>query len=402
MKEFTVFLSFKNTDANGAYTKESAMAKELYEELMRRGIHTFFSNVTLEIMGAAHYKKNIDDALDECQVLIVIGTSPENVTSKWVEYEWDSFYNDILSGIKKDCSVFSYIDGMSPQALPRTLRHLQVFEKTKNSLGDICTYIENSLRQHPKTPIAPGGEIPALAAAPPPATAQPTPTLPLVAAMPAPTAGSESAFVVVEGKEITVQDIEEALLLDKMVYDEEYYVTLDRCLEWFKRNNEIYSMLKDKATGKIVAYINVSPVSDEYYELIKSGAFIDTYLPPQAIIAYDMPSLYNIYFSSVVLHPEYQNTGAFKPLFDAVVNKFIRLGESDIFMKRMVADAVTEKGEKFCLLFGMKKISNSQHNSTIYEVNLMPPQFRVSSKSTSLLYKYYTEKAQELDFLLDM
>ena len=44
--------------------------------------------------------------------------------SSWVRYEWDGFFNDVLSG-QKEGHLFSYIDDMSPSDLPRTLRQLQ-------------------------------------------------------------------------------------------------------------------------------------------------------------------------------------------------------------------------------------------------------------------------------------
>ena len=128
------------------------MAEDLYRALMKRGINTFYSGETLEIMGAAQYKKVIDEALDKTQILIAVGTSVENLKSQWVRYEWDSFSNDILSGIKNDkAAIFSYVDEINANMLPRTLRQSQVFEKSTSSLDDICNYIENALGKEKKT-----------------------------------------------------------------------------------------------------------------------------------------------------------------------------------------------------------------------------------------------------------
>jgi len=370
LSNYDVFISYKQTDTFRNKTEDSILALELYNSLLAKNIKVFFSDSTLEIVGVSQYKKAIDDALDQCKVLIVVGTSCANINSEWVHYEWDSFYNDILSGIKSNSQVFSYIDKIVPAELPRTLRQLQVFEKRDVSTYEVAEYIGHALIG------SPGPETTA------------TPEL-----------SSSHVFSVIDGSNVKMIDIEQALLLDKIVYEEEYYVTIERCMAWYNRNNQIYVMLKDTTINQIIAYVNVSPISDEYYERIKSGDFIDTSLPPEAIIEYDMPCLYNIYFSSIVIHPDYQNTGAFKPLFDAIVNKIIVLGENDILIKRMVADAVTEKGVKFCMMFGMNRVISSKHHSSIYEVQLIPPQFKVSSKATSLLFKYYEQKINELDFL---
>ena len=205
-------------------------------------------------------------------------------------------------------------------------------------------------------------------------------------------------YSVIEGKAVTTENIDEARKLDTMVYDEEYFVTLRQCLEWNKKNNRIYTMIQDNESGRIVAYVNISPVTDEYYDKIKSGKFIDTYLPPEAIVDYVLPDTYNVYFSSVVVHPDYQNSQVFLMLFNAIAEKFTKLAEEEILIKRMVADAVSDKGEKFCEMFGMTKQKNSNHDSEIYEVYMLPPSFRVSSRATRELYKVYKRISDELGF----
>ncbi len=203
-------------------------------------------------------------------------------------------------------------------------------------------------------------------------------------------------YTIIEGEAVEWQDIAEALELDKLVYDEEYYVSLEQCMEWYERNNKIYTMIRDNHSGKIIAYVNISPVTEEYYEKIKSGTFIDTYLPADAIVSYDLPDIYDVYFSSIVVHPDYQNSIIFQKLFMAITEKFNKLGKEEILVKRMVADAVSDKGVKFCKLFGMKQVVNSSHESKIYEVTMLPPEFRISSTPTKELFDYYNLKYKEL------
>lgn len=203
-------------------------------------------------------------------------------------------------------------------------------------------------------------------------------------------------YSVIEGAAVTAQDIEQARKLDQMVYDAEYHVPQRQCIAWNRRNNRIYTMVRDTVTDQIVAYVNISPITEEYYRKIASGSFLDTYLPPEAIVKYALPDLYDLYFSSIVVHPDYQNTSIFALLFNAVVRKFLTLGEEGILVRRVVADAVSDRGEKFCKLFGMQRKKTSDHNSRIYEVQMIPPQFRVSSQATRELYRYYCGKANEI------
>lgn len=54
-----------------------------------------------------------------------------------VRYEWDSFVNDILSGVKPDGQIFGYVENTSISSLPRALRPSKVFEP---GLGQIRSH----------------------------------------------------------------------------------------------------------------------------------------------------------------------------------------------------------------------------------------------------------------------
>ncbi len=140
MEKYDVFISFKNTDSAGNITYDSQMAAELYEELSKCGCRVFYSEKSLSSKGVSEYKFEIDRALDNARILVVVGTSKENLSSSWVRYEWDSFYSDILNG-NTTKRLFSYIDKMGTLELPRTLRQLQCFEKKRDTLQEICDFI---------------------------------------------------------------------------------------------------------------------------------------------------------------------------------------------------------------------------------------------------------------------
>lgn len=145
MSEYDVFLSHKNLDSGGQPTRDAALAREVHDHLAGQGLRVFLSAVSLEKLGAASYKKAIDEALDSAQVLVVIGTSTEHLESQWVRYEWESFFSDILSGLKPKGRVFSYVAGVDVNALPRTLRQNQAIVHQAGSLGLLYNFIANAL-----------------------------------------------------------------------------------------------------------------------------------------------------------------------------------------------------------------------------------------------------------------
>lgn len=140
-----IFISAKKLDENGHMTRDTQIADELYDFLSDRGLPVFLSTRSLEQLGASAYKKAIDDALDQCQILIAVASSAENLASDWVRYEWDGFINDILSQVKPKGRVFVYLDGVAISELPRPLRQTQVFYHGAEGREQLYNFISNAL-----------------------------------------------------------------------------------------------------------------------------------------------------------------------------------------------------------------------------------------------------------------
>ncbi len=145
MSEYRVFISRKNLDDKGQTTEDVEIAHQLYDHLTSLGVSTFLDDVSLIQQGAGRYKQAIDDALDQAQILVAVGTSRENLESEWVRYEWDGFFNDIISGIKPDSQVVSLISGLKPANLPRALRQTQAFDYHREGIIQAGQFIISAL-----------------------------------------------------------------------------------------------------------------------------------------------------------------------------------------------------------------------------------------------------------------
>lgn len=146
-REYDVFLSFKNLDESGRPTPDRQLALDLFNFLSHRGLRVFFSEVTLEKQGVSAYKQVIDDSLDSARTLIAVGTSRAHLESRWVRYEWDSFFNDILSGVKPDGRVFVYVDSVPFNQLPRALRQAQCIQHGPDAMDMLYRFIANAYSQ---------------------------------------------------------------------------------------------------------------------------------------------------------------------------------------------------------------------------------------------------------------
>ena len=211
---------------------------------------------------------------------------------------------------------------------------------------------------------------------------------------------SRGDYTLIDPADVTRNDVEGTIALDHLAYSDEYIPSCDRICEWTEVNPDIDFIVRDNVTHEIVAYAEAMPVTDDCYEGLRSGKIVDMDLmEADKILSYDMPGAYDVYFASIVIHPQYRNTVVFKMLFDEMVRRYIRLIDNEVFVKRILADAISPEGEKFCRLFGMKRIDASDHNSTLYEVSLMPPRFKPVSQSAKELWDKYACKYAELKWM---
>lgn len=120
-EDYDVFISFKATDNNGYPTKDSVVARAIYDELEKRGIKTFFSEVTLKHRLGEDYEPIIYKALYSCKFFILVATSEENMNSAWVKNEWSRFRDRVVDEAmtKAGCAVF---ENLGLNELPPFLR----------------------------------------------------------------------------------------------------------------------------------------------------------------------------------------------------------------------------------------------------------------------------------------
>ena len=90
-KPFDIFISYKETDANGNRTKDSVEAQKLYEKLTEEGYKVFFSRITLEDKIGTEYEPYIYSALYSSKVMLTVCSSKENLEAVWVKNEWSRF-----------------------------------------------------------------------------------------------------------------------------------------------------------------------------------------------------------------------------------------------------------------------------------------------------------------------
>jgi hypothetical protein len=206
---------------------------------------------------------------------------------------------------------------------------------------------------------------------------------------------------VFHGDKTDFSTIKGTLSVDELVYPPEYRVNSRIISGWYQKNPNIYTLVVDKNNNRVVGYINAMPLENSYFKKIQTGTIIDVTIPPEAIRSFDFPDFYKLYISSIAIDPSYHGTTAFKLLYDGYIEKLLELARNEIFISEIIADTVTEMGEKIAKYIGMKKVKRTNHDSFIYQVTLLPPSLRLTTTKGKNLLIFYKKKYEEFKDLLD-
>ena len=133
-KPFDIFISYKETDANGNRTKDSIEAQKLYEKLTEAGYKVFFSRITLEDKIGTEYEPYIYAALYSSKVMLTICSSKENIEAVWVKNEWSRFLGFRQNDNSK--TLLPLYFGMDKAELPEEFALLSTYDIHTDGFDD--------------------------------------------------------------------------------------------------------------------------------------------------------------------------------------------------------------------------------------------------------------------------
>lgn len=207
---------------------------------------------------------------------------------------------------------------------------------------------------------------------------------------------SFSQIEVVFSDELSYDDFNDMFEIDKKVMRGDLIADVETAYGWFKYNKYTHIGVRDINTKKLVGYFSVLPITDETYNKIVSGDFEDKNFTSDDIEQYIFPDFYRVYIAGVGIDPEYQNTGAFIKLYNALIDLFISLAKNgEIYISEILAEASTKQGEKFCKMVGMKKISNTNNDTDVYKLITIPPEFKLKNQKGKELHNLCQQKFEE-------
>ncbi len=119
-QEYDVFISYKATDSKGEKSEDSIIARNIYEELIKKNYRVFLAEKSLEDRLGSEYEPIIFKALHTSKIFILVGTSKQNIESSWVRNEWSRFVDRIKTDkdLPTGCFIPVFKD-MSPYDMPK-------------------------------------------------------------------------------------------------------------------------------------------------------------------------------------------------------------------------------------------------------------------------------------------
>lgn len=140
-----IFISYRNTDSNGSITRDAVMAESLYKALRARGYNPFFSKYSLDNIGRSDYITVINNALDSARVFIAVGSSRENLNSRWVKREISVFSALMMREVEGSRTLLTYRSEDFPvDELPAALVDMQSYADEKAVVRFVDIVLKNA------------------------------------------------------------------------------------------------------------------------------------------------------------------------------------------------------------------------------------------------------------------
>jgi hypothetical protein len=185
---------------------------------------------------------------------------------------------------------------------------------------------------------------------------------------------------VVHGSDISMKELKryfkETLKIDMSVYGQDYLerpVTLNTALEWAEVEKNIWSIMLNSYSNKVVGYINTIAVDDETMLKFLNGEIAESDIQASSLVSFSVPGSLNIIVMSIALSKEtlehYGGVLGSKPgelLIISLADKLAKLSEDGRKLKKIGSIAWTPPGEALCKAIGLDKNGKSIQGHPIY------------------------------------
>lgn len=158
--------------------------------------------------------------------------------------------------------------------------------------------------------------------------------------------------------------VENAVKLDRMVFNEVDTGDVKQCMSWVEKEPEIYTFLW--FDDILVGYINMMPLYSHVYKKVLSGKLRDGKIDASCVKPFTRGEN-KCLFTSIVIHPKFRNSEAIIRLWNGLIDKVNQLKKRGCEITSVVSDCVSVDGIKYMINnFKSRYVCNSA-GGKIYE-----------------------------------
>ena len=148
----------------------------------------------------------------------------------------------------------------------------------------------------------------------------------------------------------TPEELKIALELDKQVFPKNRCAKYSVCRFWLQKNSESFILLKYE--NQIIGYVCFLPLTPAAFKKYFNGEIHEYALRSKDILKYTLGLECDCLFCCIIIDKKFRDGEAIKHLVKGYENLLLSLEKRKIKIKNIIADCITNDGEKFVQRMG--------------------------------------------------
>ena len=155
----------------------------------------------------------------------------------------------------------------------------------------------------------------------------------------------------------TPDELKTALELDKQVFPKDRCAKYSVCRFWLQKNPESFIILK--YSNQVIGYVCFLPLAQPAFKKYINGEIHEYVLRSKDIQKYDPGLECDCLFCCIIIDKNFRDGEAIKYLTKGYENLLLSLKKRKIKIKNIIADCITNDGEKFVQRMGFTQLKRT-------------------------------------------
>lgn len=174
-------------------------------------------------------------------------------------------------------------------------------------------------------------------------------------------------ITVLTGKQIKIRHLLGIWALDKECYPDCFTQFTIKPIFWLIKNPDIYCVIIDNESGKVIAYALMMPLYESGYKKIVEQGIPDILIPARDLSKVNPGEELYLYFGSIVVSKKWKEGARLLTILGkqylTLIKKYLDKGAG---FKCSFADIVSHEGEHIVSHYGMSFFKETNHGSRIF------------------------------------